>query len=193
MNRAKYNRLYQLLNDCEPATKFDPVVGITIKRSNQNDDCIICAKAEGDYPVDFIWEGWHKDCTCQMYPIIKRPDEIQQDYDTINKGKIPSRRSRNTVHDIPTEFKKFVNARRDLFDGWDWLVRNEVYFFTEVEKIVNVDFSDFDEDDLRIVRRYQKKGMIAAIKLHMHLTGDPFAIASIVVKAFIKANKIPRR
>lgn len=55
--------------------EMDFVLGQRIKLSGDHPKKDICDKLAGDYPKDFLFDGWHPQCFCYVTPITLPPEE----------------------------------------------------------------------------------------------------------------------
>lgn len=80
--------------------QMDFVVGYEIKTSYSHEEKDICDSAQGKYPKDFVFVGWHPNCMCYVIPILKTEDEFWAD-DQLAP-------SVNEVTDVPEGMKTWV-------------------------------------------------------------------------------------
>lgn len=98
--------------------QMDFVVGIEIKLSNNHTLngmplTDICDELKGKYPKDFKFVGWHPHCRCHAVTILKTEEEMQQDTQRILAGEKPEKGSVNTVRDVPSAFKDWVEEHSE--------------------------------------------------------------------------------
>lgn len=61
--------------DNERWSQMDFVLGQRIQLSKSHPKKDICDKLQGDYPKDFVFDGWHPQCFCFAVPITIPPEE----------------------------------------------------------------------------------------------------------------------
>lgn len=98
--------------------QMDFVVGIEIKLSNNHTLngmplTDICDELKGKYPKEFKFVGWHPHCRCHAVTILKTEEEMQQDTQRILAGEKPEKGSVNTVRDVPSAFKDWVEEHSE--------------------------------------------------------------------------------
>lgn len=110
--------------DHERWKKMDFVVGIEIHLSN-NHNCKgipkgmfhdICDDLKGRYPKDFKFTGWHPHCRCYATSILKTDDEVAEDTKKMLRGEDVTDESKNTVEDVPDNFKQWVKENEERID-----------------------------------------------------------------------------
>lgn len=103
--------------------QLDFIVGIRIVLSN-NHNCKgipkgrfsdICDDLQGEYPKDFKFTGWHPQCRCHTETILKTKEELREDTRRMSEGKEPLKESKNTVHDVPDNFKEWLTQNKDRY------------------------------------------------------------------------------
>lgn len=99
------------------------VVGCKISLSN-NHTCNglpfvdICDYAQGVYPKDFVWSGWHVKCRCNMTPVFASQDDLNAMYDAIMKGDDPYSIQTRKISSIPAKFKLWSAEHKKQIAGW---------------------------------------------------------------------------
>ena len=88
---------------------MDFVLGqhIEVSRSHTEKMKDICDKLQGDYPKDFIFEGWHPQCFCVCTPILMSEDEMAKVNEAFLKGEKYTPRGKQ-ITDYPAAFKDWV-------------------------------------------------------------------------------------
>lgn len=82
--------------------QMDFVVGYEVKLSFSHEVTDICDSAQGKYPKDFVFMGWHPNCMCYTIPILKTEQEFwADDSDGI--------KSQNLVTEVPDGFGKWID------------------------------------------------------------------------------------
>jgi hypothetical protein len=105
--RTEINMSYRN-SDMERWNEFDFVVGYEVKRSSKPYHCPLCESLAGKYPKNFVFTGWHPQCRCYVIPILKTTDEMYSDNERILNGHEPSLESVNSVNDVPSNYKQWV-------------------------------------------------------------------------------------
>lgn len=81
----------------------------------------ICDYAQGKYPKDFVWYGWHPHCRCIMTPIFATQDEQDAMTQAILDGKDPTTVKPKMITDIPKKFIEWSRIHRKQISGWNTL------------------------------------------------------------------------
>ena len=122
---------------------MDFVLGqhIEVSRSHTEKMKDICDKLQGDYPKDFIFEGWHPQCFCVCTPILMSEDEMAKVNEAFLKGETYTPKGKQ-ITDYPQGFKDWVREKADkIVDAHDYgkdpyFVRNN---YQAVDQILNPD------------------------------------------------------
>lgn len=117
--------------------QMDFVVGIEIKLSNNhtlNGSPLtdICDTLAGKYPKDFKFTGWHPLCRCHVVSVLKTEEEMAEDTQRILNGEQPTKSSANTVREVPSAFKAWVEANAARIRN----VKSLPYFLSDNTAIV---------------------------------------------------------
>lgn len=83
----------------------------------------ICDYAQGRYPKDFVWDGWHPLCRCIMTPIFATQEERAAMTQAILEGKDPTTVKPKMITDIPKKFIEWSRVHRKQISGWNKLPR----------------------------------------------------------------------
>ena len=67
--------------------QMDFVLGQRVQLSRNHPRRDICDELEGDYPPDFVFDGWHPQCFCFATPILMDEDEILKMNETMLAGR----------------------------------------------------------------------------------------------------------
>lgn len=119
--------------------QMDFVLGQRVQLSRNHPKKDICDKLAGDYPPDFVFDGWHPQCFCFVTPILMDEEEIQKMNEAMLEGKEYKPRGKR-ITQYPENFKEWVRdneekilASHDI--GTDpYFVRNN---FNAVQDIFN--------------------------------------------------------
>lgn len=119
--------------------QMDFVLGQRVQLSRNHPKKDICDKLAGDYPPDFVFDGWHPQCFCFVTPIIMDEEEIQKMNEAMLEGKEYKPRGKR-ITQYPENFKEWVRDNEDKIlashdIGTDpYFVRNN---FNAVQDILN--------------------------------------------------------
>lgn len=119
--------------------QMDFVLGQRVQLSRNHPKKDICDKLAGDYPPDFIFDGWHPQCFCFVTPILMDEEEIQKMNEAMLEGKEYKPRGKR-ITQYPENFKEWVRDNEDKIlashdIGTDpYFVRNN---FNAVQDILN--------------------------------------------------------
>jgi hypothetical protein len=125
--------------DHERWQQMDFVLGQRVSLSHNHPKKDICDKLAGDYPPDFVFDGWHPQCFCMVTPILMDEDEILKMNEAMLEGKEYKPRGQR-ITQYPDNFKEWVrdNEEKILAShdyGTDpYFVRNN---FNAVQDILN--------------------------------------------------------
>lgn len=117
LTRTETNIAYRRA-DHERWMQEDFVVGQRIRLSNNHPEKDICDKLQGDYPKEFVFDGWHPQCFCYAVPITI----ADEDTDFMEKwflegkdweGELKRRAEARMVRDYPEGFKEWVAEHAD--------------------------------------------------------------------------------
>ena len=86
---------------------MDFVLGQRIQLSKNHPKKDICDKLQGDYPKDFIFDGWHPQCFCFATPILMDESEMAKVTEAFLKGEKYTPRGKQ-ITDYPAAFKDWV-------------------------------------------------------------------------------------
>ncbi|MBR4499800.1 MAG: hypothetical protein IKP11_04600 [Paludibacteraceae bacterium] len=101
--RTETNIAYRR-SDNERWSQMDFVLGQRIQLSREHPKKDICDKLQGDYPVEFVFEGWHPQCFCFVTPILMDADEMRKARQARLRGEKYTPRAKR-ITDYPQAFK----------------------------------------------------------------------------------------
>lgn len=119
--------------------QMDFVLGQRVQLSRNHPRKDICDELEGDYPPDFVFDGWHPQCFCFATPILMDEDEILKMNEAMLAGRAYKPRGKR-ITQYPENFKQWVRDNEDKIlashnMGADpYFVRNN---FNAVQDILN--------------------------------------------------------
>ena len=94
-------------------SQMDFVLGQRVQMSRNHPKKDICDKLAGDYPKDFVFDGWHPQCFCFVTPILIDEDERVKMNEAMLRGEeyVPKGKR---ITQYPENFKQWVrdNAER---------------------------------------------------------------------------------
>lgn len=143
LTRSEINMAYKVADQMR-WRQLDFVVGIEIKLSNNHTlngvpFVDICDRLVGRYPKNFLFKGWHPQCRCLVIPVLQSPEEF--DKDELNELKSALKgteykkyASKNTVKDVPDNFKQWVKDHKEISKGW----KSKPYFIRDNFKYGNL-------------------------------------------------------
>lgn len=114
VTRTETNMAYRR-SDNERWKNMDIVLGQKIRTSNGHEEKDICDELAGDYPKEFIFEGWHPQCFCISTPILVDEDEMVKMMKAKRDGKEYTPKGKE-IKDVPANFKKWVEDNADKID-----------------------------------------------------------------------------
>ena len=112
LTRTETNMAYRRA-DHERWMQMDFVIGQRIQTAHDHREKDICDKLKGDYPKDFVFDGWHPQCFCFATPILlddKYTDSMEdmflrgEDWE----GEIRKRAEEHSIRELPDNFKRWV-------------------------------------------------------------------------------------
>lgn len=164
----------------------------------------ICDYAQGLYPKDFRWHGWHPQCRCIMVPVFASKEDRDKMTDAILAGKSPYTVQPKQITGIPKKFIDWSQKHKKQISGWsskpDYVLDNEKYaekyfvykdvfktakgFVTlkryesggkvQVQELVNKKASDY-KDIFNICEEFAKIGKTAKILPSVHFKSEEYA------------------
>lgn len=164
---------------------MDFVLGQRVQLSKNHPKKDICDKLQGDYPKDFVFDGWHPQCFCFCTPILVDEDTMAKMTEDFLAGKDwraehAKRMKGKQITDYPQNFKDWVREKADkIVDAHDYgkdpyFVRNN---YQAVDQILNPD-------------KYEKKLTPLEIAAQRHEDRTPEQIDEITKKARFRAKSM---
>ena len=120
-------------------SQMDFVLGQRINLSRSHPKKDICDKLAGDYPKEFVFDGWHPQCFCFVTPILMDENEILKMNEAMLRGEEYKPRGKR-ITQYPENFKQWVRDNEERITaahdgGTDpYFVRNN---FNVVQDILN--------------------------------------------------------
>lgn len=122
LTRTETNIAYRRA-DHERWQQMDFVVGQRVQLSRMHPKPDICDKLQGDYPKDFVFDGWHPQCFCFDTPITIPPEETEhitqmflngEDW----RGEMKRMANERMVKYYPSSFTDWVKSHaEDIMDA----------------------------------------------------------------------------
>lgn len=117
--------------------QMDFVLGQRVNLSRSHPKKDICDKLAGDYPVDFVFDGWHPQCFCFVTPILMDEDEMAKASEAFLRGEkyVPKGKR---ITDYPDNFKQWVSEHKeDISQARDrgtepYFIRNNAMAIDEI-------------------------------------------------------------
>lgn len=94
---------------------MDFVLGYRINIAHNHPEKDICDTLQGDYPKDFVFDGWHPQCFCYCTPILIDEEEMVKMMIAKRDGKEYTPNGKE-IKDVPANFKKWVEDNADKID-----------------------------------------------------------------------------
>lgn len=136
LTRTETNIAYRRA-DHERWQQMDFVLGQRVQLSKNHPRPDICDKLQGDYPKEFVFDGWHPQCFCFVTPILVDEEEMAKVNEAFLKGEkyIPKGKK---VTEYPDNFKDWVREHaEDIADARDrgtepYFIRNNAGVIDEI-------------------------------------------------------------
>ena len=94
--------------------QMDFVLGQRVQMSKNHPRPDICDKLAGDYPKDFVFDGWHPQCFCFVTPILIDDDVYDSLMDKDDwRGELQRYADAHRIKDYPENFQSWVNDNAD--------------------------------------------------------------------------------
>lgn len=94
--------------------QMDFVIGQRVHLSRSHPRKDICDKLAGDYPKDFVFDGWHPQCFCYVTPILVDEDVYDEMMNRDNwREELQRYADEHQITDYPDNFKSWVNDNAD--------------------------------------------------------------------------------
>ncbi len=109
--RTETNMAYRRA-DHERWSGLDFVLGQRIGLSRSHPKKDICDELAGDYPKDFLFDGWHPQCFCVCTPILAGEEEMNREMEAVLKGEEYTP-DYEEVTTYPEGFRRFIDENRE--------------------------------------------------------------------------------
>lgn len=151
LTRTETNIAYRRA-DHERWMQMDFVIGQRIQTAHDHKEKDICDKLKGDYPKDFVFDGWHPQCFCFATPILlddKYTDSMEdmflrgEDWE----GEIRKRAEEHSIRELPDSFKRWVSENGEKIAA-SRKRGTEPYFLRENRAAVDGILGKIDTSDI---------------------------------------------
>src|SRR5690606_6624978 len=105
------------------------ILGYRINLSNTGSKkvrarCELCRSLKGEYPMDFIWTGWHPHCLCYKTPILMSREYLDKYNKLIatggdSKAAVAAlRKQAGAIESAPSAFSNWVASNHERVGAW---------------------------------------------------------------------------
>lgn len=98
--------------DNERWQQMDFVLGQRIQLSHNHPKKDICDKLQGDYPAEFVFDGWHPQCFCFATPILMDEQEMAKVTEAFLRGEKYTPKGKK-ITSYPQNFKDWVTEHSE--------------------------------------------------------------------------------
>ena len=98
--------------DNERWQQMDFVLGQRIQLSHNHPKKDICDKLQGDYPPEFVFDGWHPQCFCFSTPILMDEEEMAKVTEAFLRGEKYTPKGKK-ITSYPQNFKDWVTEHSE--------------------------------------------------------------------------------
>lgn len=98
--------------DNERWQQMDFVLGQRIQLSHNHPKKDICDKLQGDYPPEFVFDGWHPQCFCFATPILMDEEEMAKVTEAFLRGEKYTPKGKK-ITSYPQNFKDWVTEHSE--------------------------------------------------------------------------------
>ncbi|HEY1024046.1 MAG TPA: hypothetical protein VGE26_02690 [Sphingobacteriaceae bacterium] len=125
LGRTQVNMAYRM-SDQEAWAANPLVLGYRVSLSATGKPkvrCELCRTLEGEYPVTFVFRGWHPHCLCFKIPILMSREMLDQYNKLVAQGKdtpeaIEKLQKGVRIMEPPAALSKWVTANQERVEGW---------------------------------------------------------------------------
>lgn len=143
ITRTETNMAYRRA-DNERWKSLDFVLGQKIQTSRGHNEEDICDELAGNYPKEFVFEGWHPQCFCISTPLLIDEDEVIKMAQAKIRGEKYTPKAK-PLEDMPENFKAYVADNRQNIKKWR-MNGKEPYFLRNNTSIVDKIIKEADEE-----------------------------------------------
>lgn len=98
--------------DHERWQQMDFVLGQRINLSNNHPAPDICDTLKGDYPKDFLFDGWHPQCFCYVTPILASEEDMIKEAEALQNGEYYEPKGKK-ITSYPQNFENWVTEHSE--------------------------------------------------------------------------------
>lgn len=98
--------------DNERWQQMDFILGQRIQLSHNHPKKDICDKLQGDYPAEFVFDGWHPQCFCFATPILMDEEEMAKVTEAFLRGEKYTPKGKK-ITSYPQNFKDWVTEHSE--------------------------------------------------------------------------------
>lgn len=98
--------------DHERWQQMDFVLGQRINLSKNHPAPDICDTLKGDYPKDFLFDGWHPQCFCFVTPILASEEEMIKEAEALQSGEYYEPKGKK-ITSYPQNFENWVTEHSE--------------------------------------------------------------------------------
>ena len=96
------------------------------------EDDEICDSGKGEYPLDWVWDGWHVNCRCIIIALFAPEKIIKQMVRASARGESwDIDLSIYAINELPASLIGWVGRHAEQMLGWkrlpEWVIKNEKY------------------------------------------------------------------
>ncbi len=152
--------------DNERWQQMDFVIGQRVQMSRNHPKKDICDKLAGDYPKDFVFDGWHAQCFCVVVPILIDEDEYFEIMSHDNwREELKRITDAQRITDYPDNFKSWVTDNANNIEAArqrgtePYFIRNNA---GAIDNILNPDTSETKRQEQRRIHIEQSEDKFAS-------------------------------
>lgn len=108
------------------------ITGYEVRTSGSHPKLDVCDDMAGEYPVDFVFIGWHPQCLCFQVPILMNDQQFAKYQQLVIEGTATAENVAAIaprVTDIPQSATDWMNTNADRIAGWKspplWMQQND--------------------------------------------------------------------
>lgn len=133
LTRTETNMAYRNA-DNERYQNMPFILGYEVKTSGSHPKIDICDDMAGEYPVDFVFIGWHPQCLCFSVAVLMNDEQFNQYQQLVITGQDTAAnvaRIAKRVTDIPDSASQWIEKNSDRVAGYKnlplWMQQNTSY------------------------------------------------------------------
>lgn len=147
--------------DNERWNQMDFVLGQRINLSGDHPAKDICDKLAGDYPKEFLFDGWHPQCFCYVTPITLPPEETAHLTEMMLKGEdwraeLAKLKKGREITQYPDNFKTWVGNNKEKIDKAS-KKGTLPYFISNNRKAINAILNPDSKDAQELLQKEEQQ------------------------------------